>query len=63
MSTDQAALRDDEDQSGLIRPDLVLVPLAASVFGFTSGLLNSSKLAARQFLAENAHRLPTTVQG
>ncbi|ORY85389.1 hypothetical protein BCR35DRAFT_277936 [Leucosporidium creatinivorum] len=48
---------------GGLRSDLVLIPIAASAFGFVSGLLTSSRLAARQFLAENAHRLPTTVQG
>ncbi|BGP21822.1 hypothetical protein Rt10032_c01g0520 [Rhodotorula toruloides] len=42
---------------------LVLGPVSALIFGFTSGLVSSSKLASKQFLAENAHRLPTTVQG
>ncbi|BGP36971.1 hypothetical protein JCM10449v2_000875 [Rhodotorula kratochvilovae] len=42
---------------------LVLGPTSAFIFGFTSGLVSSSKLASKQFLAENAHRLPTTVQG
>ncbi|BGP29028.1 hypothetical protein JCM10296v2_000764 [Rhodotorula toruloides] len=42
---------------------LVLGPVSALLFGFTSGLVSSSKLASKQFLAENAHRLPTTVQG
>ncbi|GAA5984184.1 hypothetical protein JCM5350_005444 [Sporobolomyces pararoseus] len=46
-----------------IRQDTVLIPTAAFAFGFTSGLVSSSKLASKQFLAENAHRLPTTVQG
>ncbi|BGP53106.1 hypothetical protein JCM8202_004190 [Rhodotorula sphaerocarpa] len=44
-------------------PLLVLGPAAAFSFGFTSGAVSASKLAAKQFLAENAHRLPTTVQG
>ncbi|GAA6005674.1 hypothetical protein JCM10207_005291 [Rhodosporidiobolus poonsookiae] len=43
--------------------DSLVVPVSAFVFGFTSGLVSSSKLASKQFLAENAHRLPTTVQG
>ncbi|GAA5902091.1 hypothetical protein JCM6882_006699 [Rhodosporidiobolus microsporus] len=43
--------------------DKVVIPVSAFVFGFTSGLVSSSKLASKQFLAENAHRLPTTVQG
>ncbi|POY72001.1 hypothetical protein BMF94_5010 [Rhodotorula taiwanensis] len=44
-------------------PLLVLGPAAAFSFGFTSGVVSASKLASKQFLAENAHRLPTTVQG
>ncbi|GAA5831783.1 hypothetical protein JCM11251_003880 [Rhodosporidiobolus azoricus] len=55
------------DQSQPTEPqplsDKVVIPVAAFVFGFTSGLVSSSKLASKQFLAENAHRLPTTVQG
>ncbi|GAA6043556.1 hypothetical protein JCM8097_001222 [Rhodosporidiobolus ruineniae] len=43
--------------------EALVVPISAFVFGFTSGLVSSSKLASKQFLAENAHRLPTTVQG
>ncbi|KAK4058127.1 hypothetical protein OIO90_000866 [Microbotryomycetes sp. JL221] len=58
MSHDGPRTRPEQD-----RQDLILIPFAASVFGFVSGLLTSSRLAARQFLAENAHRLPTTVQG
>ncbi|GAA5942363.1 uncharacterized protein JCM15063_002982 [Sporobolomyces koalae] len=46
-----------------VRQDTVLIPTAAFAFGFTSGLVSASKLASKQFLAENAHRLPTTVQG
>ncbi|GAA5895969.1 hypothetical protein JCM5296_003157 [Sporobolomyces johnsonii] len=46
-----------------IRQDTLIVPVSGFVFGFTSGLVSSSKLASKQFLAENAHRLPTTVQG
>lgn len=46
-----------------LRQDLVLIPVSAWVLGFTSGLVTSSRLSGRQFLAENAHRLPTTVQG
>ncbi|BGP12945.1 hypothetical protein JCM10213_004366 [Rhodosporidiobolus nylandii] len=43
--------------------DLLVVPVCAFIFGFTSGLVSASKLSSKQFLAENAHRLPTTVQG
>lgn len=46
-----------------IRQDLLLIPTSAFLFGFVSGLVTSSRLSGRQFLAENAHRLPTTVQG
>lgn len=46
-----------------VRQDLILIPLSSFIIGFVSGLLTQSRLAGRQFLAENAHRLPTTVQG
>lgn len=58
MSTDESSTL-----PGGLRQDLVLIPLSSIIFGFVSGLLTSSRLASRQFLAENAHRLPTTVQG
>lgn len=47
----------------ILRQELLIIPTSSFVFGFVSGLLTSSRLSARQFLAENAHRLPTTVQG
>jgi hypothetical protein len=53
----------DSDAVAGLRQDIVLIPVVSFVFGFSSGLLTASRLAARQFLAENAHRLPTTVQG
>ncbi|GAA6007109.1 hypothetical protein JCM11491_001513 [Sporobolomyces phaffii] len=53
----------DQFRAPWVRQDTVVVPSAAFAFGFTSGLVSASKLAAKQFLAENAHRLPTTVQG
>ncbi|KAM0753039.1 hypothetical protein T439DRAFT_378779 [Meredithblackwellia eburnea MCA 4105] len=58
----KSSLEESEKIAGL-RQDLILIPTSAWILGFVSGLLTSSKLAARQFLAENAHRLPTTVQG
>ncbi|KAK4706004.1 hypothetical protein P7C70_g207, partial [Phenoliferia sp. Uapishka_3] len=54
---------DDTNTVGGLRQDIILIPVSAWVLGFCSGLLTSSRLSARQFLAENAHRLPTTVQG
>lgn len=42
---------------------LVLAPTCAFLFGFCSGAITRSKLASRQFLAENAHRLPSTMPG
>ena len=47
----------------LSNPTLLLVPVCASTFGFVSGLLTSSQKASLQFLAENAHRQPSTLQG
>lgn len=53
----------DPDSVGGLRQDLVLIPASAWILGFVSGLMTSSRLSGRQYLAENAHRLPTTVQG
>lgn len=44
-------------------PTLLLIPACASTLGFVSGLLQSGQKASLQFLAENAHRQPTTLQG
>ena len=44
-------------------PSTLLIPLCASSIGFVSGLLTASQRASLQFLAENAHRQPTTLQG
>ncbi|KAH0587419.1 hypothetical protein H2248_006208 [Termitomyces sp. 'cryptogamus'] len=41
----------------------LLVPGAALVVGTTIGLVRGSRKASLRFLAENAHRPPTTVQG
>jgi hypothetical protein len=60
MSSTSVALRGPD---GHIRQDLLLIPTASFTFGFVSGLMTSSRFAGKQFLAENAHRLPTTVQG
>ncbi|EPQ28723.1 uncharacterized protein PFL1_03527 [Pseudozyma flocculosa PF-1] len=40
-----------------------LLPLSAFGFGFVSGLTSAGKRASLVFMAENAHRLPDTVQG
>lgn len=44
-------------------PTLLLIPVCAASFGFASGLLSGGKKSSLQFLAENAHRQPTTLQG
>lgn len=58
----------DEDARSIIRfnvsdPTLLLIPTSAATFGFVSGLLSGAKKSSLQFLAENAHRQPTTLQG
>ncbi|KAH9951703.1 hypothetical protein B0H21DRAFT_187275 [Amylocystis lapponica] len=40
-----------------------LLPGAAIIAGTTIGLMRGSRTASLRFLAENAHRAPTTVQG
>ncbi|KAK9899705.1 hypothetical protein P389DRAFT_192017 [Cystobasidium minutum MCA 4210] len=57
---------DDKPQSIHINvsdPTLLLIPACAATFGFASGLLSGAKKSSLQFLAENAHRQPTTLQG
>ena len=58
----------DSDERRTIRinvsdPSLLLIPVCAASFGFVSGLLSGGKKSSLQFLAENAHRQPTTLQG
>lgn len=61
-------LDDEDDKRSIIRfnvsdPTLLLIPTCAATFGFVSGLLSGAKKSSLQFLAENAHRQPTTLQG
>lgn len=42
---------------------LTLLPLFGSLWGFFLGSYNGGKRSSMQFLAENAHRLPSTVEG
>ncbi|KAF5387793.1 hypothetical protein D9615_000183 [Tricholomella constricta] len=46
-----------------IPPRFYLVPGAAIIVGSAIGLVRGSQRASLRFLAENAHRPPTTVQG
>lgn len=43
--------------------NLLIVPTAAAVVGFALGMRREGGKARLRFLAENAHRQPTTVQG
>ncbi|EGO01717.1 hypothetical protein SERLA73DRAFT_28495, partial [Serpula lacrymans var. lacrymans S7.3] len=40
-----------------------ILPASAAVVGTLIGMVRGSRLAALRFLAENAHRPPTTVRG
>lgn len=55
--TDETAIRIE------IPARFYLVPGAALVVGTMMGLVRGSRNASLRFLAENAHRAPTTVQG
>lgn len=46
-----------------IPPRFYLVPGTAVIVGTAIGLIRGSQTASLQFLAENVHRPPTTVQG
>lgn len=46
-----------------ISGDVVNIPIATSLAGMMIGFARGSRMSALKFLAENAHRAPTTVQG
>ncbi|CEP11820.1 hypothetical protein [Parasitella parasitica] len=45
------------------KPRLVLMTSIGSIWGFSIGAFLGGKQSGLQYLAENAHKLPTTVQG
>ena len=62
--TDQDDMANTKNSIHLaIPPRFYLVPGAAVVAGTVIGLMRGSQTASLQFLAENVHRPPTTVQG
>lgn len=46
-----------------IPPRLMVVPATAFIVGSAIGMVRGGRNASLRFLAENAHRPPTTVQG
>ncbi|KAJ7283854.1 hypothetical protein C8J57DRAFT_956575, partial [Mycena rebaudengoi] len=46
-----------------VPPRMYTVPLGAMVLGGVIGVNRGARLASMRFLAENAHRMPTTQQG
>ena len=66
-ATALAVDRDDDDRPTAIRINIpsryYILPGAAIIVGTTIGLFRGSRTASLRFLAENAHRPPTTVQG
>ncbi|THH20140.1 hypothetical protein EW146_g1172 [Bondarzewia mesenterica] len=46
-----------------VPPRLYIVPGTAMVVGTALGLVRGSRMAGLRFLAENAHRPPTTIKG
>ncbi|KAG9036474.1 hypothetical protein FRB95_008772 [Tulasnella sp. JGI-2019a] len=42
---------------------LLIIPVCSATAGMTIGFIRSSRMASLRFLAENAHRPPTTLQG
>lgn len=53
----------DPMQSRIIVPFSTLLVVSAMSLGFASGMMNGARHTALVYLAENAHRRPTTVQG
>lgn len=60
---------DLEESNGLVRaglatqPRLMLMTTIGSFWGFSIGAFLGGQQSGLQYLAENAHKLPTTVQG
>ncbi|KAG9050464.1 hypothetical protein FS837_005269 [Tulasnella sp. UAMH 9824] len=46
-----------------IGTDVYTIPITASLAGGMLGFIRGSRMSALRFLAENAHRAPTTVRG
>ncbi|KAG8956704.1 hypothetical protein FRC04_000182 [Tulasnella sp. 424] len=60
----------DEDQLDQAQPgslkissDVYTIPVTASLAGGMLGFVRGSRMSSLRFLAENAHRAPTTVRG
>ncbi|KIM45831.1 hypothetical protein M413DRAFT_64360 [Hebeloma cylindrosporum] len=58
---------ESKNEDGAIRlnipPRLMVVPATAFIVGSAIGMVRGGREASLRFLAENAHRPPTTVQG
>lgn len=67
MSASITPADDDAQKPAQIRltipPRFYLLPGAAIILGTTIGLFRGSRRASLRFLAENVHRMPTTLQG
>jgi len=64
MSTDETSHEPPKPVMRLTVPErYYLLPGAAIVAGTIIGLMRGSRTASLRFLAENAHRAPTTVKG
>ncbi|KAH9844205.1 uncharacterized protein C8Q71DRAFT_866317 [Rhodofomes roseus] len=67
MSTETPASTDGTPAQRTIRlnvpPHVYILPGGAFILGGMIGLRRGARTASMQFLAENAHRPPTTVQG
>ncbi|KAI7863213.1 hypothetical protein BDF14DRAFT_1845736 [Spinellus fusiger] len=56
--------KESQNRAGLTtQPRLVLLSSVGGFWGFAMGSFLGGRQAGLQYLAENAHRLPTTVQG
>ena len=53
----------DPTQNRIIVPFSTLLVVSAMSLGFASGMMNGARHTALVYLAENAHKRPTTVQG
>ncbi|KAG1437714.1 hypothetical protein G6F56_012970 [Rhizopus delemar] len=60
----QVETKENMHRAGLeTKPRVILITTLGSLWGFSIGAFLGGRQSGLQYLAENAHKLPTTVQG
>lgn len=63
MTTDDGPSEGPYDVTPILHSRYFILPASAAIMGTLIGAVRGSRRASLRFLAENAHRPPTTVQG